>query len=199
MIKFKEYQMLQESTKITEDMEDKIALLMYLAENDEMINESYDMENLTEAQEILIVEGVNDWLGKIGMKLHKGDGIIDYILQFGKGAGQLIIAAIQKDEKKVKGIAASFKKEKLLDFLLKLDMATMHIVTGPIHFIDAVTGWDLMANLKGAAETAKDKLINFYNAMKKVKDSISVVLGGKRQTQMLKVAGNLEYNMPDVK
>jgi hypothetical protein len=78
-------------------------------------------------------------------------------------------------------------------------MATMHIVTGPIHFIDAVTGWDLMADLKGAAETAKDKLKNFYAAMKNVKDSISTVLGGKRQKQMLKVADNLEYNMPDVK
>jgi len=199
MIKFKEYQMLQESIKMTEDMEDKIALLMYMAENDEMINESYDMENLTEAQEEMIVEGIHDWLAKVGMKLHKGDGIIDYVLQFSKGAGQLILAAMKGDEKKVKGIAASFKKEKFLDFLLKLDMATMHIVTGPIHFIDAVTGWDLMVNLKGAAETAKDKLKNFYDAMKKVKDSISVVLGGDRQKRMLKVASNLEYNMPDVK
>jgi len=199
MIKFKEFNESLKSKKLTEDLEDRIALLVYMAENDEMINESYDMENLTEAQEEMIVEGIHDWLAKVGMKLHKGDGIIDYILQFSKGAGQLIMAAIQGDEKKVKGIAASFKKEKLLDFLLKLDMATLHVVTGPIHFIDAVTGWDLMANLKGAAETAKDKLKNFYDAMKKVKDSISTVLGGDRQKRMLKVADNLSYNMPDVK
>jgi hypothetical protein len=179
-------------------MEDKISLLLYLSENEEMINESYDLDNLTEAQEILVIEGVNDWLNKIGMKLHKGNGIIDYIVQFSKGAGKLILAAMKKDKDEVKKIAQSLDKAKVMDFLLKLDMATMHIVTGPIHFIDAVTGWDLMVNIQHAAEGAKDKLKNFYDAMKKVKDSIVTVLGGKRKEKMLKVADNLEYNMPDI-
>jgi len=199
MIKFKEYQMLQESIKMTEDMEDKIALLMYMAENDEMINESYDLENLTEAHEEMIIEGVNDWLSKVGMKLHKGKGLIDYFLQFTKGAGKLIMAAIKNDKEKIKEIADGFKKEEVIDFLLKLDMATMHIVTGPIHLIDSVTGWDLMANIKHAAEGAKDKLKAFYDAMQKVKDSIQSVLGGDRKKKMMRVATNLEYNMPDVK
>jgi hypothetical protein len=117
MIKFKEF---QNDTKLTEEMEDKISILLYLAENEDMINESYDMDNLTEAQEAMIVEGLNDWLSKVGMKLHKGDGIIDYVLQFSKGAGQLIMAAMKGDEKKVKGIAASFKKENYWIFYLNL-------------------------------------------------------------------------------
>ena len=89
--------------------------------------------------------------------------------------------------------------QELQDYILKLDMATMHIVTGPIHFIDAVTGWDLMANLKHAAEGAKDMLKIFYDGISKVKDSIKNVLGGERQKKMLRVADNLEYNMPDPK
>ena len=192
MISFKEFKSLNE-------MADKIALLMYLSENKEMINESYDMERLTEAQEEALVESINDWLGKVGMKLHKGDGIIDYLKGFTKGAGEMIMAAIKKDEKKVKEIAGRMDKAKVVDFLLKLDMATMHIVTGPIHFIDAVTGWDLMANIKHAAEGAKDMLKIFYDAMGKVKDSIKHVLDGSKQRQMLKVADSIEYNMPDLK
>ena len=190
MVSFKEYK------EITE-MQDKIALLMYIAENDEMINESYDMDSLTEADKEAIVNKTNSWLDKVGMKLHKGTGIIDYLKVFSKGAGKLIMAAIRKDKDEVKAIANTIEKEKVLDFLLKLDMATMHIVTGPIHFVDAVTGWDLMANIKKAAETADDKLKIFYDAISKVKNSIKTVLGGERQKKMLRVADNLEYNMPN--
>ena len=190
MVSFKEYK------EITE-MQDKIALLMYIAENDEMINESYDMDSLTEADKEAIVNKTNSWLDKVGMKLHKGTGIIDYLKVFSKGAGKLIMAAIRKDKDEVKAIANTIEKEKVLDFLLKLDMATMHIVTGPIHFVDAVTGWDLMANIKKAAETADDKLKIFYDAINKVKNSIKTVLGGERQKKMLRVADNLEYNMPN--
>jgi len=199
MLTFKEFNESIKNEELVAEMQDKIALIMYMVENEDIITESVDFENLTEAQEGMIIEGVNDWLSKVGMKLHKGNGIIDYLASFTKGAGKLIMAAIRKDEKTVKGLLNSIKKEEVLDFLLKLDMATMHIVTGPIHFIDAVTGWDLMANLKGAAETAKDKLKAFYAAMQKVKDSIATVLAGKRQQRMMKVADNLEYNMPDVK
>jgi len=191
MVGFKEYK------EVTE-MQDKIALLMYIAENDEMINESYDMDSLTEADKEAIVKKTNSWLDKVGMKLHKGTGIIDYLKVFSKGAGKLIMAAIRKDKDEVKAIANTIEKEKVLDFLLKLDMATMHIVTGPIHFVDAVTGWDLMANIKHAAESADDKLKIFYDAISKVKDSIMTVLGGDRQKKMLRVADNLAYNMPNV-
>ena len=190
MVSFKEYK------EITE-MQDKIALLMYIAENDEMINESYDMDSLTEADKEAIVNKTNSWLDKVGMKLHKGTGIIDYLKVFSKGAGKLIMAAIRKDKDEVKAIANTIEKEKVLDFLLKLDMATMHIVTGPIHFVDAVTGWNLMTNIKKAAETADDKLKIFYDAISKVKNSIKTVLGGERQKKMLRVADNLEYNMPN--
>jgi len=193
---FKEF---KKEIKLTEDMEDKIALLIYLSENEDMINESYDIDNLTESQKEDITEGVNNWLEKVGMKLHKGNGIIDYILQFSKGAGKIILAAIKNDKEEVKKIADKFDKAELVDFLLKLDMATLHVVTGPIHFIDAVTGWDLMANIKHAASGAVDKLKVFYNAIKNVKDSIVHVLSGDRQLKMLKVADNLAMNMPDPK
>jgi hypothetical protein len=132
------------------------------------------------------------------MKLHKGDGIIDYIKQFSTGAGKLVLAAIKGDKEKVKEISKSLDKAKVVDFLLKLDMATLHIVTGPIHFIDAVTGWDLMANIKHLSKGAKDILKTFYDAIKTVKDSITHMLDGPKQKKMLSVADKLAYNMPTI-
>jgi hypothetical protein len=198
MIKFKEFNSLKNQQNLTEEMEDKIAILMYLAESEEMLNESAinELSLLTEAE---AVKKANGWLSKIGMKLHKGKGIIDYVKQFTGVAGKMILAAIKGDKEAVKKHAEGVEKHEIMDFLLKLDMATMHIVTGPIHFIDAITGWDLMVNIKHAAEGATDKLKAFYDGIKKVKDSITQVLGGDRQKRMLKVADNLEFNMPDVK
>lgn len=177
---------------VSEILQDKIATLVFLSEN-EFLNES--LETLNEAQ---VVESVNDWLKKVGLKLHKGDGIVDYIKQFSTGAGKIIIAAIKGDKEKVKEIANSLEKEKVVDFLLKLDMASLHLITGPIHFIDAITGWDLMVNIKHSAEGAKDVLKKFYSAIKAVKDSIVKVLDGNKKEKMLKVVDNLEYNMPNV-
>jgi len=182
---------------LTEETEDKISIMMYMIENDSILTES-DLENLTEAQELLIIEGVHDWLKKTGLKLHKGNGIIDYVIQFSKGAGKLIMAAFKNDKEEVKRIAGTLKKEQVIDFLLKLDMATIHIVTGTIHRIDAWTGWDLSANLNALAKKAESSLHTFYKAMKSVKDSLLSVLDGDKQKRMMKLADKIENNLPDL-
>lgn len=170
--------------------EDAISILLYMAENDSL-NESF--EEMSEAQ---ITEGVKDWLGKVGLTLHKGDGLIDYMMQFSKGAGKLIIAAMKGDKEEVKKIASTLDKGKVMDFLFKLDMATMHIVTGPIHLVDAVTGWDLMANLKQVAHGAKNALGDFFKAIEQVSTTIKNVVTGKRQQKLLKSVNVLKNSVP---
>jgi len=179
-----------QSVEQTNQFEDAISVLLFMTENN-TLNESF--EEMSEAQ---ITEGVKDWLEKVGLSLHKGDGLIDYMMQFSKGAGKLIIAAMKGDKEEVKKIASSLDKAKVMDFLLKLDMATMHIVTGPIHFVDAVTGWDLMANLKHAAHGAKNALEDFFKAIEKVTDTIKTVVTGKRQQKLLKTVNVLKNSVP---
>jgi len=152
---------MQSFSNFNQDQEIKQAILKLA-----FVVENHDL--LTENTEIL-EEGLGDFLNKFGLKIHKGDGIIDYIAKFSKGAGKLLIAAIKGNKEEVKKIATSLDKAQVVDFLLKLDMATMHLVTGPIHMIDAVTGWDLAANLKHAAEKGKgilDKIKKIYNELK---------------------------------
>ena len=66
------------------------------------------------------------------------------------------VAIINKDGEAAKNVLKGLKKEDVLDFLLNLDMATLHIVSGPIHTIDAITGWHLWANVKDKAKGAKN-------------------------------------------
>jgi len=113
MIKYSSF--LKNQIEINEEYADKVYSLMYILENQDMLNEStFSDEELT--------EGVNDWLNKIGLKLHKGDGLASYIKQFTTGSGKLIIAAIKGDKDKVKDIASGLTADKVLDFILKLDM-----------------------------------------------------------------------------
>jgi hypothetical protein len=181
-------EMLAEDAK--QEMQEKVAIFLYLSENDNMINES----DLTETK---LQESLNDWLKKVGLKAHKGEGLIDYIKDFTKGTGKLIMAAIKGDKDEVKNIADGITKEKFLDFLLKLDTATLHLVTGPIHFIDAITGWHIGADIGHAVKSTKNVLKSFYTALNDVKHAVCEVLNGRRQKKMLKVINQLEYNMPD--
>lgn len=187
---FKEYLKINnlENDKINElNVNDKISLILYMVENDlNILNES----------DIFIFEDVNKWLNKVGLKIHKSKGVIDYLKDFTTGSGKLILAAIKGDSNKVKELLKSINKEDFMDFLLKLDTLTLHIVTGPIHFIDALTGWDIMANLKHISTNASNMLKIFYDGINKVKTSIEKVLGGQRKIRMLKIVNALEYNMP---
>ena len=167
-----------------ENVHDKLVVLMYLAEQKDSLNETE------------LVEGMKDWLDKVGLKIHKGNGIIDYISQFTKGAGKLILASIKGDKAEVKKIAKSLDKADVIDFLLKLDMATMHIVTGPIHFIDAVTGWDLTANLNQAAHTSKGMITAFHKAIETVKSTVKKLVSPDKQKLITNMISGIENVIP---
>jgi len=97
----------------------------------------------------ILTEGVmSNLLDKSGMKLTKGTSLFSYIKKAGKGIGQMFIAAIRGDKDKVKEVMKSVNKQDMMDFIMKMDTATMGLVTGPIRMIEAITGWGLTANIK---------------------------------------------------
>jgi len=166
---------------------DAVTTMLFLQENE------LHFDLMTEAA---INESLNDWLGKVGLKLHKGKGIINYITQFGSLAGKMILAAIKGDTKKVKELAQQVTREEILDFLYKLDLATMHIVTGPIHFIDAITGWDLQVAMDKVKKGTQDVLSKIWQAIMTIKDHVAKVLSPDHQKTVLVNLQNLEKSIP---
>ena len=138
----------------------------------------YESEQLTKA-------AIKDFLKKLGLQAHKGKGLVSYIKGFTQGVGRIVVAALKGDKKKVKEIAQSVRKEDVLDFLLKLDMATLHLVTGPIHFIDAVTGWELWANIKSAAAKADSVWDDLVATVKELKKKVVTYLSSPKKDQVL--------------
>ena len=49
-----------------------------------------------------------------------------------------------------------------MNFLINLDMITFHAISGPIHIIDAITGWDL-----------HHKIISTHNKVKEIQTSVA--------------------------
>jgi hypothetical protein len=158
--------------------------------------EMYD-QGLMNESELLNEANINDYLKKFGLKFHKeGPGLIDYIKDFTKGAGKLIVAAVKGNKEEVKRIAQTITKEKVLDFLLKLDTATLHIVTGPIHTIDAVTGWDLSATVEHAAKKSKDILKDIWATLKELQNKVLKAFDDTRKKTLVKQISDLEAMIP---
>lgn len=149
----------------------------------------YDIENSSEYRAVVemiqFMEYVdNDFqetlseglLDKIGLSAHKGDG---GLLKIVKNAGitmvKLFAAVIKGDKETAKAIAnTEIKKEDVIDFLLKLDQATLHILTGPIHTLEAITGWHIWAKVsKHASDVAHATVDSIKDATKYIKSKVA--------------------------
>ena len=176
---FKEYQ-----NTNNKDVTESLSVLLYLSE-----------QNLDTMNEEDLLEGFSDWLNKFGLKVHKSKGVIDYIKQFTGMAGRMVLAAIKGDAEKVKEIALELNKEDFVDFLLKLDLITLHLVTGPIHFIDGLTGWDISANLKHVASTSKQYMKLIYDGIENVKHGVKNLFSKNKQKKLMKRIQHIEQGI----
>ncbi len=170
-----------------------------------------DSEELYEAfdQDMdLLAEGVKDsiggiaknvggliskGLGKLGGHAHKGTGLIGYVMKAGKSVGKLMLATLKGDWETAKEIAnTEVDKGELLDFLLKLDTATMHLVTGPIHTLDAITGWHIGAKIEHAIQGKDAVIAKIKGAISTIRQSIGDVVDKARQSLFNKGMDKLE-------
>jgi len=185
MITFKEHISTEQNTDI-ESVIEELTVLYALDENE--IDMIFSGETLNEVN-------MSKLLSKIGLTIHKEKGIIQYLRDATVGIAKCLLYAIKGDKENLKKTAKSLRKEDVLDFLLKLDMATLHIVTGPIHFIDAVTGWDLWANISEVAKTTKEVAKKVVKAIDIVKTNITKLIHDKKVSLYSKFLDKLEKDI----
>jgi hypothetical protein len=93
-----------------------------------------------------MLKGIKSLLPKFGLQSHKSKGLIQILAQSTEGASLLLYYAFKVSigeneyKAKMKELMSSVKREDLVDILLRLDILTLHAITGPIHIIDALTG-----------------------------------------------------------
>jgi hypothetical protein len=157
---------------------------------------SEDLDNLNESDVKQVATKVTKNIEKAGFKVHKSTGVLEYIFKFLKGSGKLFYYMLKGDYDKAKEILKSVKKEEVLDFLFKLDLGTLHLFTGPIHMIDAWTGWDLSVNLQSSIKKAEELSKDFQQALIVIKDTITNAFSGKPKNNLLKCVNKLEKGVP---
>lgn len=164
------------------ELDMRFAALIHIAENFDSLNE----EDLTESV-----------LKKLGLHAHKSKGILAYIKSFTSGAGKVFLHMIKGDLKKAKAVIQEVGKEDILDFLLKLDQGTLHLITGPIHAIDAWTGWHIWAAVKTRVDQGASLTAIVKDAIVKVKDGITKLYttDKPRQTQLIGYVNKLELEL----
>jgi len=161
---FREY-LLQEKT------ETNIKVLLYLSDNIDSLNEEF------------VLEGKLDGLKKFGISAHKSKSLLSYIKSFTGSVGKVFLYMIKGDLDKAKEIVKTLKKEDVLDFLLKLDAGTLHLISGPLHTIDAWTGWHIAANVQKKMDQGKNIINVIKDALEKVKSGVDQIFSTDKSKQ----------------
>lgn len=167
-MKFSEY--LEDKYTFSEDATTILEVAMF---SESMITEEIDFRSALE---------------KIGFKAHKsGPGVIGMIMKAGKQVAKVLYQAFltakdpsKENKEKLKQTLkdSKIKKEQIIDFVLNLDMLTLHLISGPIHMIEALTGWHIWANIK---KTAKDTIDRIKSALSELKAAAKTAMGTVRQ------------------
>ena len=105
-------------------------------------------------------------------------GLIATITRAGKTMGLFIWHALRSfagNEESTAKITELSKtkitKQDLMNFLLNLDMITLHALTGPLHAIEAITGWPIHHALTQAHSKTKDTTVAVLDALQKVQQA----------------------------
>ena len=51
-----------------------------------------------------------------------------------------------------------FSKSELIDLVIRADVLTLHMISGPIHIIDAITGFEIADKIREKAEIGSEKI-----------------------------------------
>jgi len=168
-------QSLNEHIYITERKEAIASLLefiVFIEEGESLI--------LSEAKGESIKAGLGKVANKLGISVHGRKNLLQLVTSVGKNTGLALVYAARSHmgqtgakEKLENILKTSNIKSELADLILRLDTLTLHLFTGPIHIIDAITGWHLGADLQNKAKTpnthvktAIDTIIKASNVIK---------------------------------
>ena len=168
------------------EIQDYQTKLMVLIEMADSIN------NLNEGAKL---DSVNNTLGKMGIKITKHEGILDYIKKFSSVFGKVFLYIIKGDTEKAKELLKTLTRGDFIDFVLKLDLGTLHMLSEPLHMIAAWTGWDIEAVLGKLEDEAKNSIESLKQAVSNVKNKITTVFSGKKEKKLISYAKAIEHNL----
>jgi hypothetical protein len=95
-----------------------------------------------ELNENKVMNTITSFMKKMGLSVHHREGLFHHLKRASKSINKLIMLAFKNDKEGMKKHIQemNISKADVLDVLLKLDVLTLHVISYPLHVIDAVTG-----------------------------------------------------------
>lgn len=163
------------STETKMDMLTLLEIAVFMDEDFDRIDEAFDFLGK--------LEGLASKMG-IHASSSRG-GLIGILWRSGKVLAEFfwnILKAVAGDkdakERAIELSKTEVRKEDIIDFLLRVDGLTLHTLTGPIHFIDNLTGWHIWAAVETHVHDFADKAAKAIGALadvvKEVDDEIKI-------------------------
>lgn len=170
--------------------------------------------------EFVLEEGIVDLyqstLTKVygsAQSLIKGSGLIGQLTKTIKNTGAISVALFtylksNHTEEDIATFKAAWenvkpKKEHIFEFLINLDMVTLHAITGPMHLLHAITGINLEAvidhKLKSYGLNTDSSLGlvgNIYTLAAQIKEKVKALIHGEEQEKVLAAVNNLATALP---
>lgn len=116
-------------------------------------------------------------------------GLLSYMKDVGVGGSQMLYHAFnafynknEESKTKIKELSQGVKKEHLIDVLMKLDVLTLHLITGPLHMIEAVTGWNILSHIKAKVEPVEKQAKQAIHSLENLGKSLDSKLKAQVQT-----------------
>jgi len=170
-------------------IEDVIVVLEFISiiESDDSI--------LTEARGDTIKSLFSQISNKIGGSSGDKKNLFGLLRSIGQTGSKSILYAIQAaagregaEEKLKKTLKNSNAKAEIIDFIIRADVLTLHLISTPIHMIDAIAGFDIAEKIRekavGGGERLKDavdliqksaKNLGNPSTARKVKKSLNTI------------------------
>ena len=102
---------------------------------------------------------------KLGFASSGRKNLISLLSSISKNAALAVVYAIQAQagregarEKLESVLKTSNIKAELVDLVIRADVLTLHLISGPIHIIDAITGFEIAEKIREKAEIGSEKL-----------------------------------------
>jgi len=161
----------------------------------------YNEDSVNEAIVKDILGKFKTLLSKFGLKGHSsGKGLIQVLTTATKNVTTLLYYAFyvsqgnEEYKDKIKELVKKVKREDVMDVLFKLDALTLHAITGPIHIIDAITGWHIGPDSKSNAMNVDDRAKKVITHMKALIDNTIGDTKKKMERFLKQLKNNFKYS-----
>lgn len=105
--------------------------------------------------------------------------------------GNLIIHAVKKDKEFIE--KANITQSEIVEFLLQLDSLTLGLISTPIKFIEASTGYKILNKIKFVIKSSEEKVLDFIRDLEKLKLKLSDLANNISDTDIkLSISNKIE-------